>query len=266
MNKKMNSIMVFDFETTGLPKRAWTDYTLKPTINKRNGQMIPASVESDYPYAVQLSYILYNIEKKTARIVDDIVRLPENVMISPESEAIHHISLEKTQGKTRKVMNREIGIYYFQKNLTIEQVLHKFMKDFRKADVVVSHNIQFDRNMLLVEMDRIRTNPKKKVFDEYIQEIYTSNKMFCTAKNGANVCKLRAINRIGQEYYRMPKLIVLYTTLFQEGKLNEDKLHNALYDVILCLRSFCKMQLNVDIYGINKQITTLIDDVTNKIE
>ena len=107
--------MVFDFETTGLPRRAWTDYTLKPTINKRNGQMIPASVESDYPYAVQLSYILYNIEKKTARIVDDIVRLPENVMISPESEAIHHISLEKTQGKTRKVMNREIGIYYFQK-------------------------------------------------------------------------------------------------------------------------------------------------------
>ena len=257
----MNYIMVFDFETTGLPKKSWDDYRLTPTFNMRTGNMIPASIESDFPHSVQLSYILYNTEKNTAKVVDEIIRLPMGVTITKESESIHHISLEKTQGKTRKVKNRRTGRFRLQHNLTIEEVLRKFMVDFRKANVVVSHNIQFDKNMLLVEMDRIRKNPKKEIFNDYIQEINVSTKMYCTARNGAYVCKIKAINCIGREYYKIPKLTMLYTTLFHE-KLNEDKLHNALYDVVLCLRSFCKMKFNIDIYDYNETLRELIDDVT----
>lgn len=259
----MNHIMVFDFETTGLPKNAWDNYRLTPTFDVRSGKEIPASIESDFPHSVQLSYILYNTEKNTAKVVDEIIRLPPGVTISKESESIHNISLERTQGKTRKVKNRRTGRYRLMHNFTIEEVLRKFMTDFRKANIVVSHNIQFDKNMLLVEMDRIRKDPKKDIFNTYIQEIYLSNKMYCTARNGAYVCKIKAINCIGKEYYKMPKLIVLYTTLFHE-KLDEDKLHNALYDVVLCLRSFCKMRFHIDIYDYNKKIRELIDDVTIK--
>jgi len=265
MNTNMNDsqlpryIMVFDFETTGLPKKAWTNYSLNPTTDVRTGHSIPASNESDYPHSVQLSYILYDIENETAKIFDEIVKLTNGVNITAESQAIHNISLERTQGKTRRVKNRQTGRYRLQYNLTIEEILRKFMPDFLKADIIVSHNIQFDRNMLLVEMDRIRRY--KPVFDTYIQEVYTSKKMYCTAKNGAYVCKISALNRFGKEYYRMPKLIVLYSTLF-DHKLNDAKLHNALYDVVICLRCFCQMQFGVDIYGRNSKITALLDDLT----
>lgn len=257
----MKYIMAFDFETTGLPKNSWEDYRLTPTFNMRTGDLIPASDQMDFPHSVQLSYILYNTEKNTAKVVNEIIRLPIGVMISKESESIHHISLETTQGKTRKVKNRKTGRYRLQHNLTIEEVLKRFMVDFRKANVVISHNIQFDKNMLLVEMDRLRKNPNKDIFNTYIQEINISNKMYCTAKNGAYVCKIKAINCNGREYYKMPKLLILYTTLFHE-KVDETKLHNALYDVVLCLRSFCKMRFNIDIYGYNDTMTRLIDDIT----
>jgi len=260
--QSMRYIMVFDFETTGLPKNAWEEYKLKPTFNVRTGHMIPASIETDFPHSVQLSYILYDIEKHTAKIVDEIIRLPDGVTITEESESIHHISLEQTQGKTRRVKSRKTGHYRHQPNLTIEQVLRKFMIDYRKAFIVVSHNIRFDKNMLLVEMDRIRRMPKKNIFDTYIQEINTSNKMYCTAQNGSYVCKIKAVNRIGKEYYKMPKLTILYVTLFNE-KLHEDKLHNALYDVVLCLRCFCKMRFDIDLYYYNDKMMDLIDNVTD---
>ena len=67
-----------------------------------------------------------------------------------------------TQGKNRKVKNKRTGRFRMQYHLTIDEVLLKFMKDFEKADVIVSHNIQFDKNMLLVEMDRLRKLPEKK--------------------------------------------------------------------------------------------------------
>jgi DNA polymerase III epsilon subunit-like protein len=253
-------IMVFDFETTGLPKNAWTDYSLTPTNDMRTGHFIPASNEADFPHAVQLSYILYDTEKNTAKIFDEVIRLPEGITISPESQAIHHISLEKTQGKTRRVLNRNTKHYRKQYNLTMDEIIRKFMPDFRKADIVVSHNIQFDRNILLVEMDRLRQT--RPIFNSYIQEIYTNKKMYCTAKNGAFVCKIAALNRLGKPYYKMPKLTVLYVTLFgKEDQLDESKLHNALYDVVICLRCFIKMRYDVDIYGKNAKITSLFDNI-----
>lgn len=239
-------IMVFDFETTGLPKYSWTNY-------------VPGhSNAADWPHSVQLSYILYDLKTNTAKISDEIVRLPENILVSPESEAIHHISAEKTRGKGRRVKNRKTGRYRLQYHLTIAQILTKFMTDFRKADVIVAHNIQFDRNMLLVEMDRLQSQYAK--MDIMLKEIWTSKKMYCTAKNGAFVCKITAINRYGDEYYRMPKLAVLYKTLFDVTP-NEAILHNALYDVVLCLRSFCQMRYQKDIYGCNQKITELLDQV-----
>jgi DNA polymerase III epsilon subunit-like protein len=133
------------------------------------------------------------------------------------------------------------------------------MKDFQKADVVVSHNIQFDKNMLLVEMDRLRNNPDPKyvIFNDYIQEVYSSKKFYCTALNGKAVWKNVGINYKGLTYYKIPKLSILYQTLF--GILpNEEKLHNALYDVVICIRCFYMMRYKIDIVDYNRKIRELI--------
>ena len=60
---------------------------------------------------VQLSYILYDNVLNKEKIFNEIIRLPEGVQITPESESIHKISLEITQGKNRKVKNIKIYIY-----------------------------------------------------------------------------------------------------------------------------------------------------------
>jgi DNA polymerase III epsilon subunit-like protein len=257
MNERF--VLIFDFETTGLPKNNWEKYEIITTYNTSKGIIVNPSNEKDFPYAVQLSYILYDNLLHKSKIVDEIIRLPEGVEITPESLDIHKISLSMTQGKNRKVKNKRTGRFRKQYHLTIDEVLLKFMKDFEKADIIVSHNILFDKNMLLVEMDRLRNLPNKKysIFEKYISEIYYNKKEFCTAINGRNTCKILSVNKLGKEYYKMPKLIVLYEYLFRE-KPDESKLHNALYDVLLCMRCFYKMKYNIDIIEYDNKIKELL--------
>ena len=250
-------VLVFDFETSGLPKNSWVDYEIQTTY--KNGMIFGKSQEKDYPHAIQISYILYDNFTNKAKVVNEIIKLPDGVEISETSYLIHKISLEMTQGKTRSIKSRKTRRYRYDYNFTIDNILHKFMKDFQKADVVVSHNIQFDKNMLLVEMDRLRKNPDPKyvIFNDYIQEVYSSKKFYCTALNGKAVWKNVGINYKGLTYYKIPKLSILYQTLF--GILpNEEKLHNALYDVVICIRCFYMMRYKIDIVDYNRKIRELI--------
>jgi len=253
-------VLIFDFETTGLPKNSWEKYEIVTTYNTSKGIFVNPSNEKDFPYAVQLSYILYDNLLHKSKIVDEIIRLPEGVEITPESMKIHNISLSMTQGKNRKVKNIRTGRFRNQYHLTIDEVLLKFMKDFEKAEVIVSHNIQFDKNMLLVEMDRLRKLPEKRysVFEKYISEIYYNKKEFCTAKHGRNTCQVIGINKLGREYYKIPKLKYLYEFLFKESP-DESKLHNALYDVIICMRCFYKMKYDLDITEYDEKIKKLFN-------
>ena len=258
MNERF--VLIFDFVTTGLPKNGWEKYEIITTYSESKGIVVNPSNEKDFPYAVQLSYILYDNLLNKSKIVDEIIRLPEGVEITPESMYIHNISLSITQGKNKKVKNIRTKRFRNQYHLTIDEVLLKFMKDFEKADIIVSHNIQFDKNMLLVEMDRLRKLPEKKysVFEKYISEIYYNKKEFCTARHGKNICKILSINKLGREYYKIPKLTILYEYLFKEDP-DESKLHNALYDVLLCMRCFYKMKYDIDIVEYNVNIKQMLN-------
>ena len=250
-------VLVFDFETSGLPKNSWVDYELEPTF--KNGMLFGKSEEKDYPYAIQLSYILYDNLTNKSKVFNEIIRLPDGVDIERDSYLIHKISLATTQGKTRAVKSRKTRKYHYEYNYTIDKVLHKFMSDFQKADIVVSHNVQFDKNMILVEMDRLRkmSDAKYNIFNDYIHEIYQSKKFYCTALNGKAVWKNIGINCKGLSYYKIPKLSILYQTLF-DALPDEEKLHNALYDVVICIRSFYMMRYKIDIIDYNRKIRELI--------
>jgi len=254
-------VLIFDFETTGLPKDSWSDYQIVSTYDS-NGNYIQQSNEKNYPYAIQLSYILYDNLTNKAKIKNDIIRLPEGIEITPESLSIHNISLNITQEKTRKVKSRKTRKINYDYNFTIDKVLSSFMKDFNKADIIVSHNVQFDKNMLLVEMDRLRNkkDTKYNIFNQYINDIYYSTKFFCTAKAGCYVWNKIGINRFGENYLKTPKLSVLYQTLFG-FQPNENILHNALYDVVICMRCFYMIRYNVDINDYNSKISILIKDI-----
>jgi len=253
MLKEERYLLTFDFETTGLPLDNWENFEPYQTVKKwTNGNPIVNRVEKknengdiyyertmipmdpskpeNWPHAVQLSYLMYDKkENKILKVVNEIVRLSEGIKIEPSSFLIHKISYEKTQEKTNPV---------------IEELLHEFMSDFRKADVITGHNLRFDKNILLAEMTRLKNiNP---VFEEYIQEIYFSKKDYCTGMYGKEVCKIEAVNKMNKTYYKMPKLKDLYKELFGYFP-DESKLHNAFMDVIVCFRCFYKMFFEKDI-------------------
>jgi DNA polymerase III epsilon subunit-like protein len=241
-SKEERMIMVFDFETTGLPK-------------DRNAKFTPGQSNSDdFPYAVQLAYMLYDRQTGSAKIVNEIVRLPEGVEMTTESETVHHISAESTRGKTAE------GIHFHKE---IEDILKEFIMDFRKADIVIAHNIHFDRNILLAEVDRLHKKGKEE-FTEFLDEFYKNKIEYCTALKGKYVCKTEKLDRFGRMYYKMPKLVELYEFLFKM-KPNESMLHNAIVDVVICFRCFYKMRYNIDIYTENPLLHSEIKDIIDAL-
>jgi len=276
---KERYVLIFDFETNRLPDVSveWDDFEPSATIRKYkdgnpvidkntgNPQMMPASDSSKWPHSVQFCYVLYDNVTNNVKVVNEILRLPDGEKMSAQSEEIHKISLEKSRGKTKKIVNPYTGEETMTFNPEIHEVLREFMGDFEKADIIVAHNLRFDRNMLLAEMDRLRkrSEPEFEIFNEYIEALYNNKKEFCTANFGADVCQIKAVNKLGKEYYKMPKLKVLYSHLFGYEP-DEAKLHDALVDVIVCMRSFYKIRYNLDLCSIS-DLDPLISGYVNLI-
>jgi len=275
--KQERYVLVFDFETNDLPVdnwgnfepsdsiKKWKDgnpvYLQTPIMDKDTGNQVidyrgnpmytrktiplPASNVKDWPYAVQFCYILYDTHTHTiVELVNEIVRLPDDPSISMSlgSEKIHGISAEKSRGKTKRVVDSKTGIVKMVHHPYIDELLPMFMSAFLKADVVVAHNLRFDRNVLLAELTRMSMrsslNADLKV---YIDEVYSNKKEYCTGDFGADVCEILAKNSSGKSYYKMPRLSELYNTLFNYVP-SADKMHDAFVDVVVCMRCFLRMR------------------------
>ena len=72
-------ILCFDTETTGLPE----------------GRHISIYETEKWPYIVQLSFMVYDAEKKEIiKEYDEIIKIGENVELTPKSVEIHGITRE----------------------------------------------------------------------------------------------------------------------------------------------------------------------------
>jgi len=214
-------VLVFDTETTGLPKKSG----MAPQLEE----------ESYYPHIVQLSYIVYDgITNTIDKIYDQIITIPDNIVISEESIKLH--------GITREIMN--------EKGVSIKRALESFIGDFYKADTIVGHNVSFDKMMIHVEMLR-NGFPNVDAFT-------STNKFYCTMKTTVELCAIKTNYRNSvKTYNKFPKLIELYTHLFSK---TPTKLHNSLNDVVLCLQCYCKLVFMTEIYELNEQIRTMVDN------
>ena len=207
-------ILVFDTETTGLPEGR------NPSIKETK----------KWPHMIQLSYILYDTDKNTIiECVDEIVKLAADVQISEESVSLHGISRDISNTKGKSV------IY----------VLNQFNKCLQTADKVVGHNISFDKRIIMVESIR-----------NYMRQYFTRDGIrkpeFCTMKNSVELCKLEAVSRKGEKYFKYPNLSELYKKLFNSSVKN---VHNSMIDIILCLRCYCMMEYSNDINDIGCEHT-----------
>jgi DNA polymerase III epsilon subunit-like protein len=207
-------VLVFDTETSGLP------IGKNPSIYETN----------KWPHILQLSYIIYDTEKFC---IDDILNsyviLPEKVNITPESIKVHNI--------TKEICNNN--------GIDILEALVKFRKACKHVDVIVGHNVSFDKRMMIVEGIR------NKIFVDI-----SSKPIFCTMKNSVNICKLPSMFEGGD--YKFPKLVELYKHYFNIDSKNA---HDAFIDNLMCLRCYVMMSENIDISKHDRNIRRILRNV-----
>ena len=220
----MTLALVFDVETTGLI---------------RNGE--------PYPHIIQLSFLLYDtLNHQMIVSYDTYVKPSEKVVLS---EFITELT-----GITQKDVDE---------GAPIKQVLKDFFQIFQLADIIVGHNIEFDKKMIALEITRVYPSVSRKLsFMHILNEkgeksllpiwyLYIFNfiirdspiEEFCTMRNSMELCNIIRTNSRGN-YKKYPKLCETYDKLF--GNVPEN-LHNSLTDTIICLRCFMKLTNNGDI-------------------
>jgi len=206
--------MIFDVETTGLLPKDRTGIPL-----------------TELPHILQISFVIFDTQYwRVVKSVDFHINVPSTVEISPLVTELTGITREKCDNGT-----------------TILNALLEFQKEYMLCNMIVAHNIQFDREMIRVEMERNReqilTFDTNMIFNaEY--EKSTNKEIYCTMQMGRNVCKIERVSKLGKTYFKSPKLIELYEHLFSMSPKN---LHNSLVDTYVCLRCFVKMRFKFDL-------------------
>ena len=259
----MPKICIFDTETSGLPPildgKDWNERNVNDNkllnfedISKTNS--VWKKILSSWPSIIQLSYIIYDIESpNNSKIFNKYIDILDNVVIAETSVAIHHIDREK--------IRREPA----EKKALISDAVAEFMNDIMDPSVVtvVGHNVQFDRKMIISELLRLNDSTINIETQKQLQFLMDNTKFTCSMDVTAPMCNIRiAVNykdkKTGEDkvFYKVksPKLIESYQYYFGYSPDGES-LHDALIDVILCLRVFIKYKYNEDICGKNEIIT-----------
>ena len=208
-------VICFDTETTGLPE------------NKH------ASIyeKEKWPHIVQLSFVVYDDEKgEIVEEYDEIIKIDESVVLTPKSVEIHGISREVV---------RERGV-------PIVDALNAFKSALKSCHACVGHNISFDKRMLIVEA--IRNKGFDSTDNSHVQLPFKNE--FCTMMKSVDICKIERTWKDGSKYYKYPTLLELHAHLFNVTPKNA---HNSKVDVLICLRCYCKISLNVDLSRESRQ-------------
>jgi DNA polymerase III epsilon subunit-like protein len=202
-------ITCFDTETTGLDPRS--------------------------SRVIQLAWITYDIYNHTIVSKHNyIIRIDDDVNMSPDSEKCHKISMEKSKKEGKP----------------IQPILKMLSDDMLKSIQIVAHNISFDIGMLNEEYKR---NQIESPF------AFLKNKTYCTMMNTIQLCKCSYkskndgsyYTRKYPPYYKKPKLIELYNYLFgNQYTVDTERLHNAMYDVLLTIKCYVMLKYEIDLYTV----------------
>jgi len=190
-------IMYLDIETTGLAKDNSISY----------------SDLENWPFIVQLSYILSGFKYVWNTQTKNFILKPNNFKINISSSEIHGITNADAinDGFDRK------------------EVFNYILKQLEHIDYIVGHNIDFDINVLKCEILR-NTN----IDEKYIDKLFGHIKCICTMKESVDYCKISSKNG-----YKWATLNELYFILFGKSFVGQ---HNALNDVKAAKECFEKLE------------------------
>jgi DNA polymerase III epsilon subunit-like protein len=178
-------VLLFDTETTGLPH--------KPQF--------PAKMcKNNWADIVSIAWILADENGNALETEYHVIR-PDGWSIPQDSVEIHKITEE----------------YAYACGESLGSVIIKFIECVRRSDVVVAHNINFDKNVINNAL-RWRMN-----LPYLLEDVAT--RLFCTMKESREIIGLPGKTK---GTYKMAKLSEMYSRLFD--KEPTEVLHNALGD------------------------------------
>ena len=210
--------LIFDVETTGLLPR--------------NIELTQKNIDL-FPNIVQFSWIIYDSNNNTiSNINDHIIKLNQD--IPEETIKIHGITNEKMKND-----GVDIGI-----------VLNLFTKDMLDSDILVAHNINFDKSMIAIEYlknNRINWIGRHRKYE------------YCTMKRSLNICNIYKKNEYtGERTKKYPKLMELHYYWF---KTIPNNLHNSLIDVFVCFRCYYQMEYKSDIMEKHNELNNYYKEI-----
>ena len=186
--------LIFDTETTGLPKN-WKAQT---------------SDVDNWPRLVQISWVI--TDGKERQEFNYIIK-PDGFEIPAEVSAIHGITQERAVAEGR---DREF-------------ILNLFRSFVNLADIVVAHNLSFDKAIVGAEYYRM-------FGDNRFEQRLATKDTFCTMLQSIDLVAIKGTHGGGNKW---PKLMELYRHFFNR---DFEGAHDALNDTRACEECFFKLR------------------------
>ena len=180
--------LVFNTETTGLPKN----------FNA------PVTDSDNWPRLVQIAWQLHDKTGNLLSAQNHIV-YPDGFTIPFNAEKVHGISTKRAE----------------ENGKPLNEVLNAFADDYRKADILIGHNVEFDVAIMGAEFHRT-----------HIERGFMEKEFLCTKLTSVDFVAIQG-GRGGR--FKWPTLTELHTKLF--GVPFADA-HDAAYDVDATAKCF----------------------------
>lgn len=206
--------LFFDTETTGLPKDRKKDATMGP---------------DNWPDAVSIAWIVTE-DSKPIRGKYSIIQ-PSGWQIPEESIRIHGITQQMAETN----------------GIPLSHVLGDFVRDLRNVDIVIAHNLEFDKNVIIAAaLYRCKDDLAMK-WPRY---------EFCTCEGAREITKIPLAKQTLYFKFKSPRLSELYTHVFGSAP-PESILHTSLGDVQLLVALFFKVWTLEKVCQVPKRTNTV---------
>lgn len=268
-------ILVFDTETTGVGP----NYRKLMTWAKANELSNQLASGKEWEknielwrgtHIAQLSYVMYNLTTNEYKIFNKYISDIDPTLIEQLLDPARISLSEKQYNSSPNSYTHPITVATLQKSLranesekaTIGEAMSEFMSDLEMCQVAAAHNAVFDRQLVFCELARLADS---KLFNDFNSQ---QNKMYCTmciAKDivhiDTKILKDGEISRriaymekvkkystpeskrydlVDEPAIKSPALWEVYDRLFGYPP-DESSLHDAIVDVIVCLRVFYRL-------------------------
>lgn len=187
--------LIFDTETNG-----------KAAFNQ-------PSIDPVQPDLVQLGALLVDLDTGSEYGTMDVIVYPSSWTISQEVAMIHGIS----QGLAERV------------GINLDSAINGFLDMVSVADLIVAHNIAFDKLVIERACARVDLAFGREVGVSPFED----KQLFCTMKAATDIVKKKGKRPMHEHDYKWPKLVECMEFFFNEGLAGA---HNAIIDCRACAR------------------------------